>query len=137
MVTVNDYNQLMKDFPLNDLLAATELDRIRAALQAIFNHLKKIRPTKYPIQRALRLVEAISRDLSTQLLKVSERFCFTEFFVLCICNVHKILVVCLSFNICIICLFRFWELEDSCIFLMMILKRQVIFYLELYSVAIY
>ncbi|XP_014790579.2 cytoplasmic dynein 1 heavy chain 1 [Octopus bimaculoides] len=70
MVTVNDYNQLMKDFPLNDLLAATELDRIRAALQAIFNHLKKIRPTKYPIQRALRLVEAISRDLSTQLLKV-------------------------------------------------------------------
>lgn len=70
MVTVNDYNQLMKDFPLNDLLAATELDRIRAALQSIFNHLKKIRPTKYPIQRALRLVEAISRDLSTQLLKV-------------------------------------------------------------------
>ncbi|KAL3873221.1 hypothetical protein ACJMK2_036362 [Sinanodonta woodiana] len=70
MATVNDYNQLMKDFPLNDLLSATELDRIRVALQAIFLHLRKIRPTKYPIQRALRLVEAISRDLSTQLLKV-------------------------------------------------------------------
>ncbi|XP_023932000.1 cytoplasmic dynein 1 heavy chain 1-like, partial [Lingula anatina] len=68
--TVNDYNPLMKDFPLNDLLSATELDRIRAALQAIFTHLRKIRNTKYPIQRALRLVEAISRDLSTQLLKV-------------------------------------------------------------------
>ena len=60
----------MKDFPLNDLLSATELDRIRVSLQAIFAHLRKIRSTKYPIQRALRLVEAISRDLSTQLLKV-------------------------------------------------------------------
>ena len=70
LATVNDYNPLMKDFPLDDLLAATELDKIRAALSAIFSHLKKIRSTKYPIQRALRLVEAISRDLSSQLLKV-------------------------------------------------------------------
>ena len=68
--TVNDYNPLMKDFPLNDLLSATELERIRVALSAIFNHLRKIRTTKYPIQRALRLVEAISRDVSSQLLKV-------------------------------------------------------------------
>uniref|UniRef100_A0A6Q2WQB4 Cytoplasmic dynein 1 heavy chain 1 n=1 Tax=Esox lucius TaxID=8010 RepID=A0A6Q2WQB4_ESOLU len=68
--TVNDYNPLMKDFPLNDLLSATELDKIRLALVAIFTHLRKIRNTKYPIQRALRLVEAISRDLSSQLLKV-------------------------------------------------------------------
>ena len=70
LATVNDYNPLMKDFPLDDLLAATELDKIRAALSATFTHLKKIRSTKYPIQRALRLVEAISRDLSSQLLKV-------------------------------------------------------------------
>ena len=70
MATVNDYNPLMKDFPLNDLLSATELERIRLALAAIFLHLRKIRGTKYPIQRALRLVEAISRDLSSQLLKV-------------------------------------------------------------------
>ncbi|XP_028677485.1 cytoplasmic dynein 1 heavy chain 1 isoform X2 [Erpetoichthys calabaricus] len=68
--TVNDYNPLMKDFPLNDLLSATELDKIRQALVAIFTHLRKIRNTKYPIQRALRLVEAISRDLGSQLLKV-------------------------------------------------------------------
>lgn len=70
LATVNDYNPLMKDFPLNDLLSATELDKIRTALQAIFIHLRKIRSTKYPIQRALRLVEAISRDLMAQLLKV-------------------------------------------------------------------
>uniref|UniRef100_A0A1I8II96 Dynein heavy chain, cytoplasmic n=1 Tax=Macrostomum lignano TaxID=282301 RepID=A0A1I8II96_9PLAT len=67
---VNDYNPLMKDFPLNELLSATELDKIKQAVVAIFGHLKKIRSTKYPIQRALRLIEAISRDLSNQLLKV-------------------------------------------------------------------
>ncbi len=70
IATVNDYNPLMKDFPINDLLSATELDRIRLSVQAIFTHLRKIRNTKYPIQRALRLVEAISRDVVTQLLKV-------------------------------------------------------------------
>ncbi|XP_026482181.1 dynein heavy chain, cytoplasmic isoform X8 [Ctenocephalides felis] len=70
LTMVADYNPLMKDFPINDLLSATELDRIRTALQHIFNHLRKIRTTKYPILRALRLVEAISRDLSQQLLKV-------------------------------------------------------------------
>ena len=71
LATVADYSPLMKDFPLNDLLSATELDRIRQALVSIFIHLRKIRNTKYPIQRALRLVEAISRDLSQQLLKVN------------------------------------------------------------------
>lgn len=70
MATVNDYNPLMKDFPLSDLLSATELDRIKIALINIFTHLKKIRNTKYPIMRCLRLVEAISRDLSSQMLKV-------------------------------------------------------------------
>ena len=68
--TVNDYNPLMKDFPINDLLSATELDRIKVAVQGIFSHLRKIRNTKYPITRALRLVEAISRDVVTQMLKV-------------------------------------------------------------------
>ena len=70
IATVNDYNPLMKDFPINDLLSATELDRIRLSVQAIFSHLRKIRNTKYPIQRALRLVEAISRDLGNQMMKV-------------------------------------------------------------------
>jgi len=70
LTMVADYNTLMKDFPLNNLLSATELERIRGSLVAIFAHLKKIRTTKYPIQRALRLVEAISRDLSSLMLKV-------------------------------------------------------------------
>ncbi|EDV24404.1 uncharacterized protein TRIADDRAFT_24890 [Trichoplax adhaerens] len=67
---VNDYITLMKDFPLNDLLSVSELDRMSPALGSIFAHLRKIRSTKYPVQRALRLVEAISRDLSNQVLKI-------------------------------------------------------------------
>ncbi|XP_054005626.1 dynein heavy chain, cytoplasmic isoform X1 [Hylaeus anthracinus] len=70
LATVNDYNPLMKDFPINDLLSATELERIRISIQQIFMHLRKIRSTKYPTQRALKLIEAISRDLGQQLLKV-------------------------------------------------------------------
>ena len=44
--TVNDYDTLMKDIPINNLLSATELDRIRTSVQVIFNHLRKIRITK-------------------------------------------------------------------------------------------
>ncbi len=58
----------MKDFPLNELMSATELNKISMSIQSIFNHLKKIR--KNPLNRALKLIEAISKDLTTQLLKV-------------------------------------------------------------------
>uniref|UniRef100_A0A915HKX7 Dynein heavy chain, cytoplasmic n=1 Tax=Romanomermis culicivorax TaxID=13658 RepID=A0A915HKX7_ROMCU len=67
---VSDYNVLMKDFPINDLLSATELEKIRHSIFTVFNHLRKIRITRYPIQRCLRLVESISRDLQVQMLKV-------------------------------------------------------------------
>lgn len=70
LATVNDYNTLMKDFPINDLLAATDLDRIRVSIEHIFIHLRKIRSTKYPLPKLLKLVEAISRDLLSKLLKV-------------------------------------------------------------------
>lgn len=51
-------------------MSATELSKITVAIQSIFNHLKKIRNCKYPLHRALKLIEAISKDLTTQLLKV-------------------------------------------------------------------
>lgn len=70
LATVNDYNILMKDFPINDLLAATDLVRIRVAIEHVFIHLRKIRNTKYPLPKLLKLVEAISRDLLSKLLKV-------------------------------------------------------------------
>ena len=70
----------MKDFPLEELLSATELSRIKSALCSIFSHMRKIRSTRYPVQRALRLVEAISRDLSSQFLKVDHLLYSLSFF---------------------------------------------------------
>lgn len=42
MITlVHKYNQLMKDFPLNELLSATDVEKIRESLFLIFAHLNK------------------------------------------------------------------------------------------------
>jgi hypothetical protein len=68
---VHKYNHLMKDFPLDELLSAPDLDKIQEALGLIFGHLnRKLRLSPYPIRRALPLVEAISRDFNEQLLRV-------------------------------------------------------------------
>ena len=65
---VQKYNQLMRDFPLDELLAATSLQKIQDSVISIFNHLnRKLRICPYPIARALPLVTAISGDLETQL----------------------------------------------------------------------
>ncbi|RUP48413.1 dynein heavy chain [Jimgerdemannia flammicorona] len=79
---VRRYNQLMKDFPLNELLSATDLEKIKNSLIQIFVHLnKKLKVVPYPIRRALPLVEAISSDLNEQLLKVmgSRRLMYMEY----------------------------------------------------------
>ncbi|KAL5341578.1 dynein heavy chain, cytoplasmic [Aspergillus crustosus] len=66
--TVLKYNQLMRDFPLDELLSATSLQKVRESLSLIFNHLnKKLKISPYPIKRALALVEAISGDLDAQI----------------------------------------------------------------------
>ena len=65
-----DYVVLMKDFPVNELLAANSMESIQVAVSAIYNHLKKLKNTQYPGNRAVQLIEAISRDLMGQLLKV-------------------------------------------------------------------
>ncbi|TKA59707.1 Dynein heavy chain, cytoplasmic, partial [Cryomyces minteri] len=66
--TAQKYNQLMREFPLDELLAATSVEKVEHSLNLIFNHLnKKLRICSYPIRRALPLVEAISGDLDTRL----------------------------------------------------------------------
>ncbi|KAJ3099515.1 hypothetical protein HDU96_010687, partial [Phlyctochytrium bullatum] len=68
---VQKYNQLMRDFPLNELLSATDVEKIKDSISLIFGHLnKKLKLSPYPIRRALPLVSAISKDLNEQLLKV-------------------------------------------------------------------
>jgi hypothetical protein len=79
---VHKYNQLMKDFPLNELLSAPDVDKIQEALILIFGHInRKLRLSPYPIRRALPLVEAISRDFNDQLLRIltSHRLLYTPY----------------------------------------------------------
>ncbi|EGF98536.1 uncharacterized protein MELLADRAFT_113473 [Melampsora larici-populina 98AG31] len=79
---VHKYNVLMNDFPLNELLAATDLGKIQESLVQIFSHInKKLKISPYPIRRALPLAEAISKDLTESLLKVltSHRLMYTEY----------------------------------------------------------
>lgn len=65
---VQKYNQLMRDFPLEELLSATTLDKVREALNLVFLHInKKLRVCPYPIRRALPLTEAVSGDLDTRM----------------------------------------------------------------------
>lgn len=65
------YNQLMKDFPLDELISATTLNGVQKALLLIFGHLnKKLRITPYPVRRALSLVEGISDDLNNSLQSI-------------------------------------------------------------------
>jgi len=59
----------MKDFPINALLAASDTHSIRSALVNVFAHLKRVRNTEYPPSRALKLLQAISRDVTERLLK--------------------------------------------------------------------
>ncbi|KAF8653334.1 hypothetical protein AX16_004034 [Volvariella volvacea WC 439] len=79
---VHKYNQLMKDFPLNELLSATDLDKIQESLVLIYGHInRKLRLSPYPIRRALPLVEAISKDFNDQLLRIltSHRLAYTPY----------------------------------------------------------
>ena len=79
---VHKYNQLMRDFPLNELLSAPDLEKVHEAVILIFGHLnRKLKLSPYPVHRALPLVEAISRDFSDQLLRIltSHRLPYTPY----------------------------------------------------------
>ncbi|KZS90334.1 cytoplasmic dynein heavy chain 1 [Sistotremastrum niveocremeum HHB9708] len=79
---VHNNNILMKDFPLDSLLSATDLDKINESLSLVFGHInRKLKLSPYPIRRALPLVEAISRDFNDQLLRVltSHRLTYTPY----------------------------------------------------------
>jgi hypothetical protein len=82
MRVVHKYNQLMKDFPLNELLSAPDVNKIQEAPALIFQHMNhKLRLSPYPIRHAPPLVEAISRDFHDQLLRTltSHRLLYTPY----------------------------------------------------------
>jgi dynein heavy chain 1 len=65
---VQRYNQLFHGFPIEEMLSATSVEKLRDALDDVFTHLnKKLRICPYPIRRALPLVEAISADVDARL----------------------------------------------------------------------
>ena len=70
LAKATDYNQLMKDFPIKELLTSTDLETTRVALQNILLALKKLRTTKYPVKRAVSLISTISSDLCQHLIQV-------------------------------------------------------------------
>ncbi|KAK8843995.1 hypothetical protein IAR55_006788 [Kwoniella newhampshirensis] len=79
---VHKNNVLMKDFPLDELLAATDLAKVQDAIYLIFAHInKKLKLSPYPIRRILPLVEAISSDFNDQLLRVlsSQRLMYMDY----------------------------------------------------------
>lgn len=80
--TVTKYNALMRDFPLNELLSSTELEKIKESLYMVFGHLnKKLKVSPYPLRRTLPLVEAISNDFNEQCIKVlsSHRLMYMDY----------------------------------------------------------
>ena len=68
-----DYNKLLRDFPINQLLSANSLDQVATSIDLIFNQFKLIKQAggdHYPNQRAVLLVNAVCQDLNDQMLKI-------------------------------------------------------------------
>lgn len=66
---------VMKDFPINELISANTLPDILSAIGLIFIHVKKINNNDaYEPTRFLSFLEALSRDLLLQILKILSGF---------------------------------------------------------------
>ena len=85
----------MKEFLIHKLHGTSNLEAINLAVMAIFVHLRKVRTTNYPAQRAIYLVEAISRDLNTQLLKVRVMNSILAQFSLCDVYMNYYYIICI------------------------------------------
>ena len=77
---VEGYMQLLRDFPINAILTSSDVKQMTEAVLSIFNHLRRMKSAQYPVERAFRLLEAISRDLSHQIIEGNAATCF--FFIL-------------------------------------------------------
>ena len=69
----NDMVNFLKGYPVTDLQAATDWDQVAASVQAIFDHLQKIRSSRYySLQRSVVLLEGttvVLRDVLLHLLQ--------------------------------------------------------------------
>lgn len=68
---VSSVMTLMKDFPMNSILSATDISQLTQGVITVFTHLKKIRVTdEYKLSRLLHLVEVMSSDLTEQIVSL-------------------------------------------------------------------
>ena len=67
---VEGYMFLLRDFPINSILTSSDIKQMTNAIVQIFNHLRKMKSANYPVERSFRLLEAISRDLTYQLIEI-------------------------------------------------------------------
>jgi dynein heavy chain 1 len=66
----------LRDFPINQLLSANNLEQIRKAIDLIFNQFRQVRVggDSYPNSRAILLMNAVTQDLNEQMLKILSNF---------------------------------------------------------------
>lgn len=66
-----DVTHFLEGFPLQDLQAASDLDQVAKALGAIFDHLPKIRQSRYySLERTIQLLQAITAVLSDRMEQI-------------------------------------------------------------------
>ncbi len=67
---VHNYSNFLRELPIKSLLAATEINEVKEAIDSISKHVQKIRSIAYPIKRCIGLFHTISRDISAQLKSI-------------------------------------------------------------------
>ncbi|RLN69358.1 hypothetical protein BBJ29_000235 [Phytophthora kernoviae] len=68
---VSSVMTLMKEFPMNSILSATDINQLNQGVTLVFTHLKKIRVADaYNLSRLLHLVEVMSSDLTQQVISL-------------------------------------------------------------------
>ncbi|ODQ81979.1 hypothetical protein BABINDRAFT_160194 [Babjeviella inositovora NRRL Y-12698] len=65
--TAQTYTQLLRDLPIGEVLSASSLTNLDEAILLVFGHLKRLRVSQYPLDRAITLVETILADVDAKL----------------------------------------------------------------------
>ncbi|GMH89230.1 hypothetical protein TrVE_jg3152 [Triparma verrucosa] len=69
--TVEDVNNFLQDFPIEDLQSASTLEVVTNTTKLMFNHYKKMRNTKnYDLLRLAKLLEASTSTLKTTVINI-------------------------------------------------------------------
>lgn len=68
LIETNINNSILKDLPLDELLTS-DVPLLKASINGIFNHLKKLRNLQsYPLLRSIELVEVILKDITKKFI---------------------------------------------------------------------